>query len=133
MKALLIGGTGTISSAITRRLAQNSDWELYLLNRGVHTQDIPENVRVLRGDISNESETAALLEGMQFDCVADFIGFTPEQVERSIRLFAGKTGQYIYISSAAAYNTPPARPVISEGMLLKNTYWQYARDKIACE
>ncbi|MDO4274548.1 MAG: NAD-dependent epimerase/dehydratase family protein [Eubacteriales bacterium] len=133
MKALLIGGTGTISTAITRRLAQNPDWELYLFNRGNHKDVIPENVKVIEGDIQDEEKAAKLLEGMEFDCVGEFTGFTPDQVERDIRLFAGKTKQFIYISSAAAYNTPPARPFITEGMLLKNPYWQYARDKIACE
>ncbi len=133
MKALLIGGSGTISSAITKQLAENKDWELYLLNRGIHPLDIPGNIKVIKGDISKEEQIADLLQGMEFDCVAEFTGFVPEQVERDIRLFAGKTKQYIYISSAAAYNTPPTRPWITEGMLLKNPYWSYARDKIACE
>jgi nucleoside-diphosphate-sugar epimerase len=133
MKALLIGGTGTISSAVTRRLAQNEDWEVYLLNRGLRAGNVPDNVTVLHGDIRNEEEISSMLEGMQFDCVAEFIGFTPDQVERDIRLFAGKTKQYIYISSASAYNTPPSTPFITEGMLLKNGCWQYARNKIACE
>ncbi len=133
MKALLIGGTGTISSAITKQLAVNEDWELYLLNRGIHTLDVPKNVKVIRGDISKPEQIADLLLGMEFDCVAEFTGFVPAQVERDIRLFSGKTKQFIYISSAAAYNTPPASPRITEGMLLNNPYWQYARDKIACE
>lgn len=133
MRALLIGGTGTISSAITGSLSENPDWELYLFNRGKHEGEIPANVKVIRGDIEDEEQAARLLEGMQFDCVGEFTGFRPEQVERDIRLFAGKTKQFIYISSAAAYHTPPARPQITEGMLLKNPYWQYARDKIACE
>ena len=133
MKALLIGGTGTISSAITRRLAEDKNWEVYLFNRGKHAANIPENVTVIQGDISDEKQAASLLDGMQFDWVAEFVGFTPDQVERDIRLFTGKTKQYIYISSATAYNTPPSRPQITEGMLLKNTYWQYARDKISCE
>ncbi len=133
MKVLLIGGTGTISSAITEQLSRDNDCEVYLFNRGVRQSNIPENVTVIHGDISNEKETASLLKDLRFDCVAQFIGFTPEQVERDIRLFSGRTNQYIYISSAAAYQTPPPRPIITEGMLLKNPYWQYARDKIACE
>jgi nucleoside-diphosphate-sugar epimerase len=133
MKALLIGGTGTISSAITNQLAKDENWELFLLNRGIHPLAIPANVRVIKGDISNEEQAAEQLKGLEFDCVAEFTGFVPQQVERDIRLFAGKTKQFIYISSAAAYHTPPARPRITEGMLLKNPYWQYARDKIACE
>ena len=133
MKLLLIGGTGTISSAVTRRIAQSPDWDVYLFNRGQRKMDIPQNVTVIRGDISDEAAAAKLLEGMEFDCVGEFIGFRPEQVERDIRLFAGKTKQYIYISSAAAYHTPPSRPYMTEGMLLKNEYWDYAKDKIACE
>lgn len=133
MKALLIGGTGTISTAITKRLAGEKQWELYLLNRGNRNEEVPENVKILKGDMTKEAEIANLLEGMEFDCVCEFIGFKPEQVERDIRLFQGKTKQYIYISSAAAYHTPPARPILSEGMLLSNPYWEYARDKIACE
>lgn len=132
-RVLLIGGTGTISSAITRRMAKNNEWEVYLFNRGKRNMDIPENVTVIRGDITNEREAEKLLEGMSFDCVGEFVGFTPEQVEKDIRLFKGKTKQYIYISSAAAYNTPPTRPFITEGMLLNNPYWKYAQDKIACE
>lgn len=133
MKALFIGGTGTISSAVTRLVAQNEDWELCLLNRGNHNNEVPANVKIIKADISKEAEVAGLLEGMQFDCVAEFTGFTPDQIERDIRLFAGKTKQFIYISSAAAYQTPPAQPFITEGILQNNPYWQYARDKIDCE
>lgn len=131
---LMIGGTGTISSAITRKIAADPSWQLYLLNRGRHKmEDLPENVILLKGDITNEEETAKLLEGLTFDCVSEFMGFKPEQVEKDIRLFAGKTRQYIFTSSAAGYQTPPARPFMTESMLLKNEYWGYAQDKIACE
>ena len=106
---------------------------MYLFNRGKHKADLPANVKVIRGDIEDEEQAARLLEGMQFDCVAEFTGFRPEQVERDLRLFAGRTKQFIYISSASAYQTPPPRPYMTEGMLLNNPYWQYARDKIACE
>ena len=132
MKILLIGGTGTISMAITRLLAQGKD-EVILLNRGNRTEELPDNVKVINADISNEQETASKLEGMTFDCVGEFIGFIPAQVERDVRLFAGKTKQYIYISSASAYHKPCASYVISEGTVLANPYWQYSRDKIACE
>ena len=132
-KLLLIGGTGTISSAITRKMAADPDWEVTLFNRGQRKADLPENVSVIHGDITNEEEAAKLLEGMTFDCVGEFVGFKPEQVEKDIRLFLGKTRQYIFISSAAGYHTPPSRPFITEGMLLKNEFWGYAQDKIACE
>ena len=134
MKALFIGGTGTISSAITRSIAQNPDWELFLLNRGTRNNELPENVKTITADINgDEAAVATALGGMTFDVVCDFIGFVPEQVERDYRLFNGRTRQYMYISSASAYQKPLASPVITEGTPLSNPYWQYSRDKIACE
>ena len=133
MKALFIGGTGTISMAITRRLAADPMWDLYLLNRGNRTEEIPEGVHVIRCDISDEEDARKKLEGMEFDVVGEFIGFVPEQVERDYRLFRGKTRQYIYISSASAYHKPVAGYVITEGTTLSNPHWEYSRNKIACE
>ena len=132
MKILLIGGTGTISMAITKLLAQQGH-EVILLNRGGRNSELPENVRTIQCDISDEAGTAEKLKGMSFDCVGEFIGFVPSQVERDIRLFSGKTKQYIYISSASAYQKPLADCVITESTPLANPYWQYSRDKIACE
>ncbi|MBR0511314.1 MAG: SDR family oxidoreductase [Ruminococcus sp.] len=132
MKILFIGGTGTISMAITRLLAQQGH-ELYLLNRGNRNTDLPENVRTIIADISNEEETAKKLEGMSFDCVGEFIGFVPEQLERDYRLFKDKTKQFIYISSASAYKKPPTGYVITEETPLENPYWEYSRNKKACE
>lgn len=132
MKILFVGGTGTISMAITRLLASQGH-ELYLLNRGNRTDELPENVKTIVADINNEEECAAKLEGMSFDCVGEFIGFVPSQIERDIRLFSGKTKQYIYISSASAYKKPPEGYVITEETPLENPYWEYSRNKIACE
>lgn len=133
MKALFIGGTGTISMAITR-LAAERGWELYLLNRGSRTAELPESVKVLNVDINaDEAGAAQLLSDMQFDTVCDFIGFHQEQVERDYRLFAGKTKQFMYISSASAYQKPLSDYRVNEGTPLANPYWQYSRDKIACE
>ena len=132
LKVLLIGGTGTISMAITRLLAAQGH-EVFLLNRGSRTAGLPDSVRLLRGDIGNEAETAEMLSGMQFDAVGEFIGFVPDHVRRDVRLFSGKTHQYLYISSASAYQKPPADSVITESTPLSNPYWQYSRDKIACE
>ncbi len=132
MKALFIGGTGTISMAITNLLAEKG-WELYLLNRGTRSAELPEGVKVIEADINNESDAAAKLEGMQFDCVCDFIGFVPAHLERDIRLFTGKTKQFLYISSASAYHKPVRDYRINEGTTLANPYWQYSCDKIACE
>ena len=102
MKALFIGGTGTISTAITN-LAVDRGIELTLLNRGNNIQDVPKGVRMVQADINDEENVKNLLNGMHFDVVADFIGMIPSQIERDIRLFSGKTNQYIYISSASAY------------------------------
>lgn len=132
MKILLIGGTGTISMAITRLLSCGND-EVYLLNRGTRSDEIPDNVKVINSDINDEQDVEDKLNGMTFDCVGEFIGFVPSQVERDVRLFAGKTKQYIYISSASAYHKPVSSYVITEGTSLANPYWQYSRDKIACE
>ncbi|MBP5336405.1 MAG: SDR family oxidoreductase [Bacteroidales bacterium] len=132
-KALFIGGTGTISAAITRQLAKSDEWELTLLNRGTRSEAVPAGVKVIKADISDEADTARKLEGLQWDCVCDFIGFVPAQVERDWRLFNGKTKQYMYISSASAYQKPSVNPFITESTPLANPHWQYSRDKIACE
>ena len=133
MKALFIGGTGTISMAITRLLAQHPDWELYLLNRGSRDTELPAGVRTIHADINNEAEAAAVLEGLTFDCVCDFIAFIPGQLERDVRLFAGKTKQFMFISSASAYQKPLGDYRITESTPLANPYWEYSRNKIACE
>lgn len=133
MKALFIGGTGTISMAITKQLAQHPDWELYLLNRGSRTSQLPENVKVINADINNEQQAAEALGDMSFDCVCDFIGFVPSQLERDYRLFNGRTKQFMFISSASAYQKPLSDYRINEGTPLANPYWEYSRNKIACE
>lgn len=133
MKALFIGGTGTISSAITRLVAQTPGWELYLLNRGTRRDEVPANVHNLIADIDDEAAVLRVLGDLQFDVVCDFIGFVTEQVERDIRLFRGRTRQYMYISSASAYQKPLSSPYITEGTPLSNPHWQYSRNKIACE
>lgn len=133
MKALFIGGTGTISMAITRALALNDNWDLYLLNRGNRQAEIPEGVNVIKADINDEEDVKKKLEGMTFDVVCDFIGFELPQVERDYRLFNGKTAQYMYISSASAYNKPCRSYKITEGTAMANPYWEYSRNKIKCE
>jgi len=133
MRALFIGGTGTISMAITRQLAANPDWELYLLNRGSRSNELPENVHNITADISHEADCLEKLKDLHFDVVCDFIAFTTDQVERDYRLFHGKTKQYIFISSASAYQKPLASAFITESTPLSNPYWEYSRNKIACE
>lgn len=132
MKALFIGGTGTISTAITRLLAENG-CELFLLNRGNRNDILPENVKTITADINDEPTVATLLENETFDVVCNFIGFVPAHVERDFRLFNGKTKQYIFISSASAYQKPMGDYRITEGTPLANPYWEYSRNKAACE
>lgn len=132
MKALFIGGTGTISTAVSHSLAAQG-WELYLLNRGNSTNRVPAGAKVIKADINDEPGVAALIKDMAFDVVADFIAFVPSQVERDIRLFSGKTKQYIFISSASAYQKPLSNYRITESTPLSNPYWEYSRNKIACE
>ena len=132
MKALFIGGTGTISMAISKLLIAQGH-ELCLLNRGNRTAELPEGAVSLVADINDEEKVRELTSGMMFDVIADFIAFRPEQVERDYRLFRGMTRQYIYISSASAYQKPLSNPVITEGSTLSNPYWEYSRNKIACE
>ena len=132
MKVLLIGGTGTISGAITRLLVKKGE-EVYILNRGNRNNTLPEGVKVISCDINNEAEATEKLKDMQFDAVCDFIGFVPSQLERDFRLFNGKTKQFLYISSASAYHKPVRHYEITEGTTLANPYWEYSRNKIACE
>ncbi len=132
MKILLIGGTGTISSAITRQLAAEGH-EIWLLNRGNRKDEVPASVKQIIADIEDEAAVLGGLPDKTFDAVCEFIGFVPSQVERDIRLFRGRTRQYVYISSASAYNKPAASHVITEGTTLANPHWEYSRNKIACE
>lgn len=132
MKALFIGGTGTISSAITRQLAEQGH-ELYLLNRGNRESELPEGVRSLQADINDEETVAKLIADLSFDVVADFIAFVPSHLERDYRLFKDKTKQFIFISSASAYQKPLSDYRITESTPLANPYWEYSRNKIACE
>jgi nucleoside-diphosphate-sugar epimerase len=133
LKILFIGGTGKISTASTR-LAVERGAEMYLLNRGeTTTRPVPDGVQVLRGDIRDPGSARAALAGHDFDVVVDWVAFTPDHVRADVDLFTGRTGQYVFISSASAYQTPPARVPIVESQPLRNPYLQYSRDKIACE
>ena len=132
MKVLFIGGTGIISTASTR-LAAERGIELTLLRRGEHAADLPENVSTITADISDEAAVAEALGNRSYDAVVDWTVFTTDQLERDIRLFRGRTNQYIFISSASAYQKPVGHYLITESTPLANPYWQYSRDKIACE
>lgn len=133
MKVLFIGGTGLISEAVSK-LAIARGIELYLFNRGKRDGFVPDGAKVITGDIRDAHAAAASLEGHVFDVVVDWIAFTPEHVSVDIELFRGRTKQYIFISSASAYQKPPKHYIITEEATpLENRYWQYSRDKIACE
>ncbi|MCC8104492.1 MAG: SDR family oxidoreductase [Clostridiales bacterium] len=132
MKVLFIGGTGVISKAISKRLLL-AGHELWLINRGNRLEGLPEGAHLIRADINDEEKVAGLLGDETFDVVADFIAFVPEQLERDHRLFAGRTRQFIYISSASAYQKPLSDFRIDEGTPLANPFWQYSRDKISGE
>ncbi|GAA3197272.1 SDR family oxidoreductase [Dactylosporangium siamense] len=133
MKVLFIGGSGIISSACTA-LAVRRGIDLHVLNRGESTtRPLPPEVTVLRGDIRDPASARAALAGHTFDAVVDWVAFTPSHVLADIELFRGRTGQYVFISSASAYQTPPARLPVVESSPLRNPFWQYSRDKIACE
>ena len=132
-KALFIGGTGTISMAMTRQLAADPEWDLYLINRGSRTAELPEGVHVIQADINDESKVTELLGDLQFDSVSDFIAFVPEQIMRDYRIFRGRTKQYMCLSSASAYQKPVNDYRITEGSPLANPFWEYSRNKIACE
>ena len=134
MKVLFIGGTGLISSACSQ-LAVDRGVDLSILNRSkTHKHPVPEGARLLRADIhADEPSLARLLASQQFDAVVDWIAFTPSDIQRDIRLFSGKTRQFVFISSASAYEKPPSHYLIIEETPLSNPYWEYSRNKKACE
>jgi nucleoside-diphosphate-sugar epimerase len=132
VKVLFIGGTGTISTACSQR-AVEVGIDLYHLNRGMSQRPAPEGVTTLRGDIRDVASAAEVLRDHRFDVVVDWIAYTPDQIEADIELFAGRTKQYVFISSASVYHIPPPNLPITESCPLYNPIWQYARDKIACE
>lgn len=133
MKILFIGGTGTISMAISMQLI-SAKADLYILNRGNRNNDLgSKGVTYLTCDINDEAAVSNLIEDLTFDVVADFIAFETSSLERDYRLFKNKTRQYIFISSASAYQKPPMDYRITEGTPLANPYWDYSRKKIECE
>ena len=134
MKILLIGGTGTISMEISRKLLELGH-NLYLLNRGSKNNRFSshKNLVEIKADINDEASVEAQIKGLRFDAVADFIAYVPAHLERDVRLFGGKTKQFIYISSASAYQKPLSDYHITEGTPLSNPFWEYSRNKIAGE
>ena len=130
---MFIGGSGVISSACAR-VAVERGIELTVLNRGHSTsRPLPPGVTTLQADIRDPQSARERLAGLEFDAVVDWVAFTPAHVRADIELFRGRAGQYVFISSASAYQTPPARVPVTESTPLRNPFWQYSRDKIACE
>ncbi|HYI51616.1 MAG TPA: NAD-dependent epimerase/dehydratase family protein [Microbacterium sp.] len=131
-RVLYIGGTGTISAACVRRsLADGHD--VTVLNRGSSRRPLPDGVRELVADVRDAAAVRHAIGDAEFDVVAEFLAFTTEHVQADLAQFAGRCGQYVFISSASAYQKPPGRLPITESTPLRNPFWQYSRDKIACE
>jgi nucleoside-diphosphate-sugar epimerase len=133
LRVLFIGGSGVISSACSW-LAVERGIELFVLNRGRSAhRPLPSGVTVLRGDIRDPVSVMDALGDRDFDVVVDWVAFTEGHVRADIEFFRGRTGQYVFISSASAYQTPPARLPVTESTPLRNPFWAYSRDKIAGE
>ncbi len=133
MRVLFIGGTGIISTACTQ-LAAERGIALTLLRRGFNTKvPTPPGVETIVADLADFEGSRRALDGLHFDAVVDWIGYTPDQMERSIELFRRRTKQFVFISSASAYQKPQTHYLMTESTPLANPYWQYSRDKIACE
>jgi len=133
MRVLFIGGTGIISSGCARRLVERSDVKLSFMLRGQSTREVPKGVEIIKGDVRDPASVRQALGDRKFDSVVEWVAFTTAHVQADIDFFQGRTGQYVFISSASAYQTPPARLPVTESTPLKNPFWQYSRDKIACE
>ncbi len=131
-RILYIGGTGTISAACVRRSLERGD-EVTVLNRGSARRPLPEGVHEIIADVRNPDAVRAAVAGAQYDVVAEFLAFTPDHVQQDLDIFEGDTGQYVFISSASAYEKPPRVLPVTESTPLRNPFWQYSRDKIACE
>ncbi len=131
MKIAIIGGTGTISSSVSRVLIDQGH-DVWLINRGNRKNHV-HGAHSLHLDVQDEGSLSALVAPRHFDAVADFIAFTPKEVERDFRIFEGKTGQYIFISSASVYEKPLQNYLVNESTPVANQYWEYSRNKIDCE
>jgi len=133
VKILFIGGTGIISSACAQ-LALDRGHDLHLLNRGQTTKrPVPAGARLLIGNARDPESLRLTLGSHSFDAVVDWIAFTPMHIQQDLDAFRGRAGQFVFISSASAYQTPPASLPVTESTLLDNPYWEYSRNKIACE
>jgi nucleoside-diphosphate-sugar epimerase len=134
MKVLLLGGTGCLGGDVAALAAQKSDIELYLLNRGNRPYFVPAGARCLQGDITRPDEVRAVLEGMTFDVVCDFLSYGVDQLESNLNIFGNRCGQYVFVSSGSVYRTKsPSEIITEEKTMAGNTLWSYGRNKILCE
>lgn len=131
MRILFLGGTGIISTACTR-LALERGHHVAILNRGRHAPPAP-GAAVIRADLQDETATRSALGDQTWDVVVDFLAFTPADIERGLRLFRDRTRQFVFISSASAYQRPVSHYLVTESTPLANPFWEYSRQKIACE
>lgn len=131
-RILYIGGTGTISAACVRR-SLHLGHDVTVVNRGSARRPLPDDVRELVADVRDADAVRRVIADEQFDVVAEFLAFTTEHVQADLDQFAGRCGQYVFISSASAYQKPPQHLPITESTPLRNPFWKYSRDKIACE
>ncbi|WP_424952554.1 SDR family oxidoreductase [Deinococcus sp.] len=132
MDVLFIGGSGIISSACSQ-LAVERGINLYLFNRGQSGREVPAGIQVLHGDVRDPASVRAALGERTFDAVVNWVAYTPEHIEADLEVFRGRVRQYVFISSASAYQKPPASLPITESTPLSNPFWQYSQGKIACE
>ncbi len=132
MNVLFIGGTGIISTEVVNKSLALGH-EVTILNRGTHNDEVPEGVEIIIGHINHEDEVNQLLKGRHFDTIVEFVGFTVDDIKRDVRLFKGICDQYIFISSASAYQKPVIDYPITEETPLDNPYWEYSRNKADCE
>src|SRR3954467_893445 len=133
LSVLFLGGSGVISSACSWHAVERG-LELTVLNRGKSTsRPLPSEAERLVANVEDPQSVKEAIGDRHYDAVVDWLAFTPEQVQARVDLFRGRTGQYVFISSASAYQTPPARLPITESTPLRNPFWEYARAKIACD
>ncbi|WP_419818809.1 NAD-dependent epimerase/dehydratase family protein [Glaciibacter flavus] len=132
-RVLVLGGTGVISAAFVAEAVRRGS-DVTVLNRGrASLRPVPDGVRSVRADLRDVEGVRSALDGEDYDVIAQFMAFTPQHVAADVELFSGRTGQYVFVSSASAYQTPPSRLPVTESTPLRNPFWQYSRDKIACE
>jgi nucleoside-diphosphate-sugar epimerase len=131
MKVLYIGGTGRISHACVRASAEASQ-EVWVFNRGRTSKPLPAGVRRIVGDLEDDDAYRRLGE-QTYDVVCQFKAYDRARAERDREVFAGRCGQYVFISSASAYRKPPARWRITEDVPLANPYWPYSQAKADIE